>query len=310
MLHSVTRMVRHPSGLVRGLCRCVGWWWQPARHFLTDPPGHYYSALPDASAIESATRRAAAIGDELPGLDLDLDSQFALLRQLAPYAREWPFQDNVTAEFRYHARNGFFSHPDGSVLLAILRQRPPARVVEVGSGFSSALMLDWADRQQNRDTEFTFIDPYPDRLLGLLTPADRQRYRIIAEPVQAVDTAVFATLSAGDILFIDSSHVCKLGSDLNHLLFEVLPRLAVGVRVHIHDVQWPFEYAENWLRAGHAWNEAYVVRAFLLGNRDYRVMLWPSYLESRRPDEFRQEWPFMSTPGGAGHASLWLERLG
>lgn len=298
---------------IAGLPQATARWWgiarDPARHFLTHPPGHYYSPLPDATAIGPAVARAATVGDDLPGLDLVPDGQMALLRELAPLAREWPFPDDPAAGFRYHANNGFFYHQDGSVLYALLRHRPPARVVEVGSGFSSALMLDTADRQPDCPTRFTFIDPYPERLLGLLSSADQQRCEVIARPVQDVGPGVFTQLKAGDILFIDSSHVCKLGSDLNHLVFEVLPTLSPGVKVHVHDVSWPFEYAEGWLRAGHAWNEAYLLRAFLMGNRDFRFLLWPSYLEARRTEAFRQQWPYPSTSGGPAHVSLWLERV-
>jgi len=247
-------------------------------------------------------------GDRMPGIDLDLDGQMAFLRILAPLAREWPFAHDPSAGFRYHARNGYFFETDGSVMYALLRHHRPVRVIEIGSGFSSALMLDTADRHLGPDIRFTFIDPYPERLLRLLSAADRDRCEVVTKPIQDVDLVAFDRLGRDDILFIDSSHVSKLASDVNHLVFEVLPRLAPGVLVHVHDIHWPFEYTEGWLRQGNAWNEAYLIRAFLQFNAAFRVLLWPSCLEARRLDEFRAVWPFHSVPEAHRHVSLWLVR--
>ena len=102
----------------------------------------------------------------------------------------------------------------------------------------------------------TFIDPYPERLLGLLRPEDHDRAEIRVEPVQAVDLAVFDVLGPGDVLFIDSTHVARTGGDVVHDVFTILPRLASGVRVHFHDMFYPFEYPAAWVFEGRAWNEA------------------------------------------------------
>src|SRR5690606_38963391 len=113
---------------------------------------------------------------------------------------------------RYWLDNPAYAHGDGVVLHAMLRHLRPARIVEVGSGYSSALILDTVDRWLP-DTELTFVEPHPELVEGLLRPGDERRVTIHRVPVQDVDPAVFAVLGAGDVLFIDSTHVAKAGSD-------------------------------------------------------------------------------------------------
>jgi hypothetical protein len=125
-----------------------------------------------------------------------------------------------------------------------------------------------------------------------------------------VDLAVFETLEARDVLFIDSTHVSKvskLNSDVNKLFFEILPRLAPGTFVHIHDVFADFEYPVHWLRAGRSWNEQYVLRAFLQFNDRFKVRLFGNYIVNRHPDWFRTHTPLcLHNPGGA----FWMEKIG
>src|SRR6185295_14291779 len=118
------------------------------------------------------------------------------------------------------------------------------------------------------------IEPYPDLVKRLLRPDDFDRVQFIRSLVQDVPLKIFDVLEANDILFIDSSHVCKVGSDVYHELFRILPRLRPGVIIHFHDIFWPFEYPEDWLREGRAWNELYLMRAFLQHNEAYEILLF------------------------------------
>jgi hypothetical protein len=112
-------------------------------------------------------------------------------------------------------------------------------------------------------------------------------------------------LRSGDVLFVDSSHVAKIGSDVNSLFFDVLPNLAPGVVVHVHDIHYPFEYPKDWVFEGRAWNEAYLLRAFLTMNTDYEILLFNSYLSCFHIDEVAQLMPgWRINPGG----SIWLRR--
>ncbi len=194
----------------------------------------------------------------------------------------------------------------------MLRHFKPKTIVEIGSGFSSAEMLDINDHFLGGQTSFHFIEPYPDRLYSLLSPDDRARCTIHEKPVQFIDPKVFTQLRENDILFIDSSHVAKKQSDVNHLLFEVLPLLQKGVIVHIHDIFWPFDYPDRWIEGGRAWNEAYFFRAFLQYNPTFEVLFFNSFLLSRHRDLLAKHLPSAvkdsSFPDTFGNSSLWLKK--
>ena len=181
----------------------------------------------------------------------------------------------------------------------------PQRIIEVGSGFSSAVMLDTNDLFFSKQIALTFIEPHPERLFSLLNDEDKKRHRIITEMVQNVPLETFDTLEANDILFIDSSHVAKVGSDVVHLLTNVLPRLNKGVIIHFHDIFWPFEYPEEWIREGRAWNEAYVLKAFLQFNAAFRILFFNSYLAIHHKEVLAQNFPLMLKNSGG---SLWIEK--
>src|SRR5947209_8792020 len=175
------------------------------------PPGHYYSPLPSPEALR--TREQAIWGEpprRLPAIDLNEDGQLALLGQLAGYYRDLPFGDQPQPGLRYHFANPMFGYADAVVLYCLIRHLKPKRVIEVGSGYSSAVMLDTNDLFFGGRIALTFIEPHPDRLLSLLHEGDADRARIIRTPVQDVDPDLFGELAADYILFIDSSHVAKV----------------------------------------------------------------------------------------------------
>ena len=273
------------------------------------PVGHFYSPYPDLDEVE---RRAAAIFDpdvEIAGVDLREGEQVALLGSLSGFTADLPFPAQPDKTYRYHLDNSSYGWTDGTILHAMLRHIRPQRVIEVGSGYSSAMLLDTADGwldDGERRTQIRFIEPYPQLLHDLMRSGDEQRAVIDARPVQDVPLDVFETLEAGDLLFIDSTHVAKAGSDVNHLFFEVLPRLASGVWIHIHDIFMPFEYPRSWIREGRAWQEAYLLRAFLMYNDAYQIRWFQSYMWSRHPDLVTK-----SIPGAANNlgGNIWLQRV-
>ena len=272
------------------------------------PRGHYYSPLPDIAAVRAQAdllfRRDIA---PLPGIDLREDAQRQLLEELAAFYPEFDWPEEQVPERRYYTSNGMFGFGSGFWLYAMLRRFRPRRVVEIGSGFSSALMLDTSERFLDGAVDFTFIDPFNERLLGLLRPADAHRTRIIKDVVQNADLATFEALGTDDILFVDSSHVCKVGSDVNFIFNHVFPLLRPGVIVHIHDIYWPFEYPRHWIvDRGWAWNEAYLLRAFLQYNERFEIIQFNNFLACRFPDLIEELMPkVLKSPG----SSFWMRRV-
>ena len=270
-------------------------------------PGHYYSPIPDLELVNRARR---SIFDdqvrEIPGIDNNEAAQLALLDDFSRFNDEIPFKDTPSPGSRYYYQNPFFSYGDAFILYSMLRHFRPKRIVEVGSGFSSAVMLDTNDAFLSRECHFTFIEPYPERLLSLMEGPDAEGHRIISTPVQEAGLEVFADLGPRDILFIDSTHVAKIGSDVVHLLTHVLPSLKSGVIIHFHDVFWPFEYPEELIRMGVAWNESYVLKAFLQFNSQFRILFFNSYLAIHHRAILESKVPlFLKNTGG----SLWIEKI-
>ena len=197
----------------------------------------------------------------------------ALFRTLMVHAPTIDFPTHAEPGRRYYYENDQYSYGDAIILSAMLREHRPARYIEVGSGYSSAVVLDTLDTMAEAQTACTFIEPYTARLDTLLTEADTARVRIIREGVQKVPLQVFEDLERGDFLFLDTTHVVKTGSDVVHEVLNILPRLASGVFVHFHDVFADFEYPDSWIMDDNrSWNEQYLLRAFLMYNNAFEIL--------------------------------------
>jgi hypothetical protein len=269
------------------------------------PPGHFYSPVPDRAAAMADRERIWGAGSiECRGVDLALSQQRALLEELSLLYPELPYGAERSVDLRYWLDNPWFPTTNGVLGYLLLSHLRPHRYIEVGSGFSSALALDANDRHLGGQLQATFIEPFPDRLRELLRPTDADRVTILESRVQDVDLEVFDQLEASDVLFIDSTHVSRVGSDVNHLVFEVLPRLRPGVVVHVHDVLAGFEYPPEWVEEGRAWNEAYLIRAFLQFNDAFEILLWDAALLADGED-LEARFPLASNTVAG---SLWLRR--
>ncbi|MGV3557526.1 class I SAM-dependent methyltransferase, partial [Larkinella arboricola] len=208
---------------------------------------------------------------------------------------------------RYYYHNDVFSFGDAIMLHTMMRHFQPKQIIEVGSGFSSAVMLDTRELVGDEALKLTFIDPKPERFFTLLRPDDWQKVRVLEFGVQSIPVYLFETLQSNDILFIDSTHVAKTGSDVNYIFFDILPNLNSGVIIHFHDIFYPFEYPEEWVLGwkGFGWNESYMLRNFLMYNHDFEILLFNSFLHQQYPGWFAEHMPlFLNNPGG----SLWLRK--
>jgi hypothetical protein len=269
-------------------------------------PGHFYSPLPSSAEVAEAYARGG-FGPPFAGVDLNEAGQLALLEKFAASYGAQPFPEEAAPGRRFHLNNPSYGAYDAIVLHGMLHHIQPRRIIEVGSGYSSAAMLDMNEHCFGGRLELTFIDPDMSRLRPLLRADDQGRVNLIEKRVQEVPLEVFGRLAAGDVLFIDSSHVSKIGSDVNRLFFDVLPALPAGVWVHIHDVAGNFEYPREWLEEGRAWNEQYLLRAFLMYNRAFRLELSSGWLFNERHAFIAQHLPLCARGGGG---QLWLRKTG
>lgn len=275
-------------------------------------PVHFYTPIPEVSRFADGRR-----GPERPdptGISLRTDEAMALLERLAAaYGEEYrTFPDEPTDDpHRYYLSNTGFGCGDGEILYAMLRDLKPRRMIEIGSGCSTLAASEALRRNALDDPsaacDFVCVEPYPP---PYLTPLPAGVARIIPEPVQRVLVETFSSLGAGDVLFIDSTHVVSIGSDVDYLFTEVLPRLAPGVVVHVHDIFLPYDYPEVWIREDRFfWNEQYLLQAFLLFNDAFEVILPAHALANRHAEAFDRAIPSRRRRGGLP-ASFWMRRRG
>jgi predicted O-methyltransferase YrrM len=254
-----------------------------ARGFLPVPL-HYYQPVFDPATIPETvwTRK-----HDLPGIRYDPDGQLALLDELGRFGPECSWPEHATSG--YYAQNGSFGYSSGALLHSMVRHLAPERVIEVGAGMSTLIIADALER--NGRGVLTTIDPNPrEQVADLL-----ERREVISEYVERLPLGTFDALRAGDLLFIDSSHVVRTGGDVNHLYLDVLPRLAPGVVVHIHDIQLPYEYSRSYSERTHGartfWTEQYLLQAFLTQNPSWEVLLAGHHLQRDFADRFQSAFP-------------------
>jgi Methyltransferase domain/Domain of unknown function (DUF4214) len=271
------------------------------------PPGHFYSPITDPIEIERylKSKYSGLVPDHLPGISLDRAEMICTWKNLLPFLETIPFSGPKVAQFRYHFENPAYSWGDGSILHAMLRLYRPKRLIEIGSGWSSACIVDTIENYLESACDVTFVDPFPELLRAVIGDS-KLNFRVLEIPIQQVPQAVFDILDSGDMLFVDSTHVLRTGSDVCFELFDILPRLARGVLVHFHDIFWPFEYPRQWLiEENRSWNEIYAVRAFLSHNDAWRITFFNDYMAKCEAHMIESTYPqFMLNSGGA----LWLQR--
>ncbi len=278
-----------------------------AKQDIAWPAGHFYSPIPALWEIKENEKRIfSEYSETIPGVNLNVESQLSLLGELGSYYNESPFKNDKKDGIRYYGNNSRFILSDAVVLYAMIRHYKPRKIIEIGSGFSSCVSLDTNEYFFNNSIKCTFIEPYPDLLFSLLKPDDQERVCILPQNLQSLhDLTMFANLRAGDILFLDSSHVTKANSDVNHFFFNILPILQSGVIIHVHDVFYPFEYLKEWLYEGRSWNEAYLLKAFLQYNNAFEIIFFNSFLHIFHADKLARYMPICTeSPGG----NFWMRK--
>jgi len=239
--------------------------------------------------------------ESLPGIDLNLDGQLEVLETLKPFYKTLPGHKWK----RYKDGNLQFDESSAALLLCMLLKIKPGRVIEAGCGYSSAAMLDVNELFLGNSVKFTFIDINLDRLKKLTTPNDLKNARVFEKRLQDIPLDYFRNLEKGDVLFIDSSHCMRFNSDVNCILFEILPILPAGVYIHFHDIFYPFEYPKKWLVTyGWSFNEAYILRSFLQYNNVFKVNYFGSYLHKTQKGAVSR-YPLIDSPEVS---SLWLKK--
>ena len=272
--------------------------WEKHGFHLT--PNHFYSPLPDTRTLTDDFWERES---EMIGVDMNTATQLHFLTNVFPNYRDEYNQftrQPTGCEYEFYFDNGLFSGADALVLYCMVRHFKPKLIMEVGSGFSTRVSAQAAIR--NGGTRLISIEPYPPDILRRGFPGLNS---LIEKPVQEVGLAPFLELTAGDILFIDTSHVSKSNGEVNFLFLEVLPRLNPGVVIHIHDIFLPREYPKEWIiKAKLFSNEQYLVQAFLSFNRDFEILFGIAHMDLKYPQIMKDVFPNAPFAGN----SLWIQR--
>lgn len=261
--------------------------------------GHYYSPIPSLEDLKRAKIHNSN-KPEILGIDWNRDEQIGLIENSKKYYEELPWTTD-NSEFRCTFENEMYSYSDGIFFYFILRNYQPQQIIEIGSGWTSGLILDTAECSNIR-IDLQCIEPFPDRLRSVTRKGDH--YNLTQDIVQNVPLSTFDRLNNQDILFIDSSHVTKAGGDVNYIFFEILPRLKNGVLIHVHDIHKNFEYPTTWMDQGRAWNEAYLLRALLSDSNRYRIILASDYIVNEHNSWLQQNMPLCLNNSGG---SIWFQ---
>jgi methyltransferase family protein len=255
--------------------------------------------------------RPAALPDSVWSGTFEAGVRYDVETQLRFFAEVCHFRDELAALDitpppggdlecrRFYWRNTEFSHGDAALYYSLIRHLAPERLVEVGGGYSTLLALEGLRR--NGRGSVTCVEPLPRPFLERDLPGlclDRR-------PVQELPISFFTNLTAGDILFVDGSHICKTGSDVNHLLLRILPLLPAGVWIHVHDIFLPFEYPKDWVKQRLYWNEQYVLAALLANSPKLEPVLAHYFLLRQAGQRLADYLPAIAgvQPGGT---SFWI----
>lgn len=257
---------------------------------ITVSPNHYYWPVPDLRELES---REWPAEDEPIGIDLRFERQLGFLQTMVPqYHSEWESDRAPFFGVGFRSGNGFFEDVDAEIAYCFVRHYKPRRIVEVGGGFSSRVIAAALEANLTLDGvrgELVTIDPNPDRFPKA---ALSDRVHLIRRPIQDVDLRVFLNLQSGDILFLDSSHVVGVGSDVVREYLEIIPRIAGGVLIHAHDIFIPGDYPRDAVLHNLTfWSEQYLVLALLMFNPRLEVLWGSSYMQSRAPAALDMAFP-------------------
>lgn len=270
------------------------------------PLGHYYSAVPSTQDINEALSLKEFDEKQLKfeGIELNLDYQLENLKYFEDVYDKIKIPQDKTEEKLYYLNNIWFHPYDAYCLFGIILKNKPKKIIEIGSGYSSGLMLDINKEFFENKINLTCIEPNPKRLKEVLGKRIEQ-IKIQEKRLQDTDLSIFSELEENDVLFVDSSHVAKISSDVLKIFFEILPKLNKGVIVHFHDIFNNFSYPKEWLVQRRCWNEAFMLRAFLMYNQNFKIEFYSDFIKAY----LRENNIETKLPINQGSGSIYIRKL-
>lgn len=280
-------MIRHFRNLFYNIIKKSFPIWQ--RLGINITRNHFYSPIPDLKELKNDIWTTQT---ELIGIDINENEQLELISGFKSkfqdeYNKLLQNKEDISKPYEYFINNPNFGPVSGEILYSMIRNFKPKKIIEIGSGYSTycsaQAILKNHEIDNNYSCELIAIEPYPNPILKKGFPG---LTKLIQKKVQDIPLSNFTSLQNNDILFIDSSHVLKIGSDVQYEFLEIIPRLNKGVIIHVHDILLPINYYKEWVvRNQLFWNEQYLLQAFLAFNNFFKILWAGGFLHFKHPDK-------------------------
>lgn len=264
-------------------------------------PALFYSSIPMIKEIQDAfeyREDAPFAVDDI----FDIEAARAVIAEITPFSKEFspPQEGDSTKPAGYFWKNNMFSYSDAMSYYAMIRRLEPKTIIEIGSGFSTLVAREAVRR--NGAGKIVCIEPFPRPWLR-----EMEDVELIERPAQSFAADFFNDrLADGDILFIDSTHTVKTGSDCLHLYLRVLPRLRHDLAIHVHDVFLPYGMPLKWEMDMHIhWTEQYLLLAYMIANPRTRLLFGSNFAHKKLPVELEA---FMHGHYAGGGGSFWFRQ--
>lgn len=262
---------------------------------------HYYQPLVNP---EKHLKKSLAANRNLPGIDLNIEEQLAILSSFNYNDELLQFPMQKPSGLGYFYKNGSFESGDSEYLYNMIRLVKPSTFIEIGSGFST-LMANSAIVKNNNGCRHICIEPYQAPWIS-----DLPNVEIIRQKLEDTDLSTFGQLKKGDILFIDSSHIIRPQGDVLLEYLEILPQLASGVIIHIHDIFTPKDYLEEFvLKNRYMWNEQYLLEALLTNTKSFKIIAAVNFLKHNHFTHLSAKCPILKMEISREPGSFWLEKI-
>lgn len=280
--------------------------WQKMGFHVT--PNHFYEPVPDTRTLREELWSKHS---KMVGIKINEERQINLLSQFSSKFKDeyecFP-RFKTSAPYQYYINNGTFESVDGEILYCMIRHFKPRKVFEIGSGNSTYLIAQAVLKNKEEDgneCELMAFEPYPN---SILRAGFSGLSKLIPTKIQDIALSKFKELKENDFLFIDSSHVLKIGSDVQYEYLEILPRLNKGVIVHVHDIFLPAEYPKEWVLKNYLFlTEQYLLQAFLAFNNTFEVLWGGSYMHLKHPEKLEKAFSSYNRTS-VWPGSLWVRR--
>jgi hypothetical protein len=278
--------------------------WENQGYHVT--PVHFYQPIPDTRLLKKSLWSGES---GLIGINMNVEKQLSLVQHFSEHFKDELLalsKNKPTTPYEYRWKNKFIPAVDAIALYCMVRHFKPRQVFEIGSGNSTYLTAHavLANQKEGCETRLIAIEPYPGEVLKAGFPGLSE---LRVQKVEDIPLDMFGQLEAGDILFIDSSHVLTIGSDVYYEILEIIPRLKQGVIIHLHDIFWPKEYPYEWIvERRNFWNEQYILQAFLAFNHSFEILWASTYLSMKQHEPLKAAFGSLIANDLSG--SLWMRR--